>query len=323
MYEITVCIPTFNKANILLETLNSLARQTQQIANVVVLDDCSTDNTEQLVKQFQGVRYIKNKANLGMPENWNEAFRTCKTKYLTILQDDDLLDRKWHETWLPIVNSITDCGIYFSRVALITNSHQTISEGYLYRSKRYATGAIYKDLMKARMFGIPVSGATIYNLDLLSGMSKFLAEYDNHVNIYPDLDFHNRVAKKFPIYYSDKRLAYSRREYVPSKSKELHVTSTVDYYRAYIRTVIPHYCWMYEEHPDYVKHIWLHFLFVSIILSMKFQDNSFLQNIFRIKRNNNISPNYLHLPAIWLRDLCKYSKYTILKLLHRHNNQIL
>ena len=318
MAEITICIPTYNKARILREALLSIRNQTVPVRNVIVIDDCSEDRTKEVVKEFKGVQYIRNQVNLGMPENWNEAFRQCKTKYLCILHDDDLIDRVWHEAWGALVEQNADCGIFFSRVALVTNAHVALSEGCLYRSKRYSVRGIYSDLMKARMFGIPVSGATIYNVELLSSMQKFIRLYNEGVNIFPDLEFHERVIQRYPVYYDDRCLAYSRREYVSNKSKELGVNTTLGYYKSYIKTVIPHYCKMYADRPEYISKIWLHFLFVSIVMTIMYRDLAFIKTVAQLKKDHRIDVSFSKLPAIWFRDLYKYTKYTIKRYVGRY-----
>jgi glycosyltransferase involved in cell wall biosynthesis len=58
---------------------------------IVVLDDCSTEDVEGVVRSFDDSRieYIKNDRNLGLVGNWNKAFEVCDTEYLNIFHDDD------------------------------------------------------------------------------------------------------------------------------------------------------------------------------------------------------------------------------------------
>lgn len=96
---ITIAIPAFNGASFLAATLKSVIEQSHPVNQIIITDDASTDDTSQLVRSLQeeysqfDIRYYRNERNIGYPCNWNRCFEYCKTRYLVILHQDDLLKR--------------------------------------------------------------------------------------------------------------------------------------------------------------------------------------------------------------------------------------
>jgi glycosyltransferase involved in cell wall biosynthesis len=74
-------------------SLESVLTQDYADFRVIVLDNASTDNTEEVVRSFADARlaYVRNETNIGLFRNWNRAIEINKSPYLTILQDDDAM----------------------------------------------------------------------------------------------------------------------------------------------------------------------------------------------------------------------------------------
>ncbi|MDB4077179.1 glycosyltransferase [Porticoccaceae bacterium] len=93
--KISVLIPTFNREDFLQYTLESCTSQKSDDVEFVVCDDASTDNTEQMVKQFSvsdaRVRYVRQPENLGMLANFEAGLTHCRNEYIFALGADDAL----------------------------------------------------------------------------------------------------------------------------------------------------------------------------------------------------------------------------------------
>lgn len=89
--SLTVYITTYNRANYLKESIESVLAQTYKDFSLVVLDNCSTDNTEEVVKSFNDSRlcYIRHKENVGGIANIDYAFDNCVSEYIVVFHDDD------------------------------------------------------------------------------------------------------------------------------------------------------------------------------------------------------------------------------------------
>src|ERR1044071_1146080 len=100
MQTLTTIIPVFNGERFIVETLKSVARQTRKPDRVIVLDNCSTDSTPQLVAGFSGLRceWIQNQRNLGLFGNLNRALQFAdQTTFLHLLHADDLILPEFYE----------------------------------------------------------------------------------------------------------------------------------------------------------------------------------------------------------------------------------
>src|SRR5262245_4382488 len=91
--EVTVAIPTYNRAGLLKDALASTLGQDYPNLRVIVVDNASSDNTEAVVRSFgdSRVAYVRNDTNLGPTRNLNRAIELNSSPYLNVLMDDDIL----------------------------------------------------------------------------------------------------------------------------------------------------------------------------------------------------------------------------------------
>lgn len=94
---LSLCIPTYNRAKCLHQQflrLLTLSQEELQGIEILISDNCSTDETEQIVRQFQqkiSFRYLRNTENIGPDGNFLQCLRQSTGKYVWLLGDDDFL----------------------------------------------------------------------------------------------------------------------------------------------------------------------------------------------------------------------------------------
>lgn len=90
---VSVCIPTYNFGRLIPTAIRSVLSQEFKDFELVVVDNSSTDNTEEVVASFEDprVRYFRNPANLGFARNLQRAFEFAKGEFLQFLCADDYL----------------------------------------------------------------------------------------------------------------------------------------------------------------------------------------------------------------------------------------
>ena len=89
--DVCVIVPTFNRAQYLGEAIESVLNQTRPPAEVIVVDDGSTDRTPEIAKSFgDRIRYVW-KDNGGKPAAVNLALRLSQSEYVIIADDDDIM----------------------------------------------------------------------------------------------------------------------------------------------------------------------------------------------------------------------------------------
>ncbi|SIS65818.1 glycosyltransferase family 2 protein [Belliella pelovolcani] len=98
MTRISIIICTFNRAPLLELALNSIANQTTAPYEVLVIDNKSTDNTNELVSVFQNtIPYLKYyyEENIGLSQARNRGVRESSGDYLAFIDDDCILPNNW------------------------------------------------------------------------------------------------------------------------------------------------------------------------------------------------------------------------------------
>ncbi len=88
---VSVVICTFNRANLVPQAISSVQNQTHSNIEIIVVNDASSDNTEEVVKAIpdKRIRYIRHEKNKGLPAGRNTGIRAAKGEYIGFLDDDD------------------------------------------------------------------------------------------------------------------------------------------------------------------------------------------------------------------------------------------
>jgi glycosyltransferase involved in cell wall biosynthesis len=104
--KIITTIPVYNGEKFIVQTLESIARQILRPDRVVVLDNCSTDRTGELVKSFPGFpcEFIRNPTNLGLFQNFNRCLDFApETEFLHILHADDTIKPEFYQAMTTVL----------------------------------------------------------------------------------------------------------------------------------------------------------------------------------------------------------------------------
>ncbi|MGM9809404.1 MAG: glycosyltransferase family 2 protein [Paludibacteraceae bacterium] len=100
-YLISVVIPNYNRANTVGETIESIVAQegrgTEFDVEIVIGDDCSTDNAREVLEHYRQkypdlIRLFLREENLGLGANWAQCVKDCRGKYICNCDNDDY----WH-----------------------------------------------------------------------------------------------------------------------------------------------------------------------------------------------------------------------------------
>lgn len=128
---VTIGIPTYNRSDgFLRDALTSAVNQTYKNIEIIVSDNCSTDNTESLVRSFSDprIRYIKHPVNIGANNNFNCCVQEAKGRYFVMLHDDDCLDADFVEACLQVLPKDKEVGVVFTGTRIIDEHGNIQSE---------------------------------------------------------------------------------------------------------------------------------------------------------------------------------------------------
>lgn len=90
---VSIIMPSWNTARFIEESIQSVIAQTYTNWELLIVDDCSTDNTDEIVQPFlfdERIRYFKNEKNSGAALTRNRAMREAKGEWIAFLDSDDL-----------------------------------------------------------------------------------------------------------------------------------------------------------------------------------------------------------------------------------------
>lgn len=133
---ISIAMTTFNGEKYLREQLDSIYNQTYPNIEVVVCDDCSSDGTVEILKEYQahhGLKYLVNEKNLGYTKNFEKAISLCRGEYIALSDQDD--------RWLPeklevLLRHIGDHSVIHSDARLINEQGEVFSDSFARYAKK-------------------------------------------------------------------------------------------------------------------------------------------------------------------------------------------
>lgn len=136
--EITLIIPSFNRADLITETIKSALDQTHPFREIIVVDDCSTDNTLEVLATFGNQITVIASDKVGVQVARNMGVAAARTEYITLCDSDDLLRCGYVETVGVWLSEHPECD------TLYTN-FQTFNEGQIDAEKFGKAPAGYFD----------------------------------------------------------------------------------------------------------------------------------------------------------------------------------
>lgn len=180
---VTIAIPTYNRANAYLrQALESTMRQTYENIEIVVSDNCSSDNTEDFVKNIgdSRIRYFRQKENIGANNNFNFCIDQANGDYFQLLQDDDMIDEDFIETCIKAVNYEIIKGIIQTGTRIIDGNGDTIYEA---PNKMIDTSAVDYFLGWFSFKTAPYLCSTLFNTEVLRKIGGFNSRH----NLFQDV----------------------------------------------------------------------------------------------------------------------------------------
>jgi glycosyltransferase involved in cell wall biosynthesis len=111
--KVSVCIPTYNQSVYLREAIESVLAQDFEDYELIVVDDCSIDNTPSVVAEYHDrrLRFHRNKKNIGRTGNYNRCLELSRGKYFKLLGHDDRLLPKVLTKAVQVLDQYPEVGL--------------------------------------------------------------------------------------------------------------------------------------------------------------------------------------------------------------------
>ena len=192
---ISVMMPTYNNAKYICKAIESIYAQSYDNIEIIVVDDGSTDNTKEILKQYKDIKYfyVEHK---GIPTARNVALANSKGEYIAFCDSDDYWLPGKINTQMQYFKEHPDCEIVFTKYEnFFEDENLKMSERAVYEKK---VESIFKQYLPS----------SIVKKSLFDKYGKF----DESFNVAEDTEFLYRVFKngvKIDNYISD--VFYMRR----------------------------------------------------------------------------------------------------------------
>ena len=147
----TIGIPTYNRAKLLREAIDSALSQSVTNFRLLVCDNASDDETPNVVASFDDPRldYIRSDTNVGMIANFNRIIEETKSETVVLLSDDDVLRPGYLAGVLPVLESRPAVGVVHTALDLIDSETRVLRKAVALMPSRspvtIESGAQYLD----------------------------------------------------------------------------------------------------------------------------------------------------------------------------------
>jgi len=193
---ISVIIPTYNRANLIRRSINSILKQTYQNLEVIVVDDGSTDNTPLEIKRIQDnrIKYIKLIENKGGSNARNIGIKKARGKYISFQDSDDLYYPNKLEKQIQNI-IIKKSNLDFCKIKAIYNSSLSL----FYPNKRQE-----KSILKGKIFDELVSKGNFISTQAILVQKNFMRKFffDTNMPRLQDYEVILRMIPKVKISYT-------------------------------------------------------------------------------------------------------------------------
>jgi glycosyltransferase involved in cell wall biosynthesis len=198
---VSVVLASYNMGHYLPESVRSVLAQTYENIEVIIIDDGSTDDTEEQIKPLLSdprLRYIKQE-NQGQPKAKNNGIKACNGEYIAFCDGDDLWATNKLELQLPLIDHDPEVGVVYSEVSYIDDKGNPLDKEQPY--ERYSGMVTDKLILKNFIpFGTALVKRQCFNE---------LGLFDENLPMGIDWDLWLRFSVRFKIkYLADKTYIY-------------------------------------------------------------------------------------------------------------------
>ncbi|MEN5206731.1 glycosyltransferase [Stenotrophomonas terrae] len=129
--RLSVIVPTYNYGKFLQQCVQSVLDQGIDDIEVLVLDNASSDCTQQVMAAYTNeprVRYMRNRYNYGAGHNWRNGLAIARGRYFTFLSADDFLNPGYLQRLLPVLEAHPHVKVGYTRIRWVDEQSQPVAQ---------------------------------------------------------------------------------------------------------------------------------------------------------------------------------------------------
>lgn len=189
---VSVIIPTYNRAHLVVRAIRSVLNQSFQDFEIIVVDDGSTDNTEEVINNFNDsrIRYIRHEKNRGVSAARNTGILAARGEYIAFLDsDDEWLPQKLEKQVKAFKTLEEKVGLIYTGICFVDPSGRPLGE-----RRSTFSGYVFHELLKRNIIGTASSVMLRRKCLISTGL------FDEALPFREDYDLWIRIAKNFEIF---------------------------------------------------------------------------------------------------------------------------
>ncbi len=197
--KVSICLLTYNRAALLPKTLDTLLAQTHPDFELIINDDRSSDNTEEICRRYERldprIRYFRNATNLRYAENQNAAISRAGSDYVAIVHDGDIYRNDLLEKWTRALVENPSAAIVFNALEAMDD------KGNITHIHRHSYGPLIPGLkLFDEMICRPDS--PIFGIVMVRrGCILTVGPFDSRLPVLADVDMWFRLLLKYDVAY--------------------------------------------------------------------------------------------------------------------------
>lgn len=189
---VSVIIPTYNRAHLVGRAIQSVLNQTYNDFELIIVDDGSTDNIDDIIKDFQKkekrIKYIRHEKNRGGSAARNTGIKASRGEYIAFLDsDDEWLKEKLKRQIKVFKNASSEVGVVYTGFLVIDERSNEIKRIFTPKKRGY----IYKDLL------FEVCVGTCSTLVIKKECFNQVGMFDEKLPAHQDWDLEIRISKYY------------------------------------------------------------------------------------------------------------------------------
>lgn len=185
---VSIVLPTYNRAHILKKSIDSVLNQTYTDFELIIVDDCSTDNTKELVDSFQDerIKYFYSECNLGAAGARNLGASKASAPYLAFQDSDTIWYSNKLELQMQYLKEHPNVSLVFHSYILEGNEKK-IEPDQAFLSQLSSTN-IFLDLLTKPLIGTPT-------ILMYTNLFHTVGGFNSSLKSHEDYELSLRIAK--------------------------------------------------------------------------------------------------------------------------------
>ncbi|WP_269242048.1 glycosyltransferase family 2 protein [Flavobacterium limnophilum] len=202
----SVIIPLYNKENHIEETLKSVLNQNFQDFEVIIVEDCSTDNSNLKAESIisEKIRIIQHEVNKGLSASRNTGIQNSNSDFLAFLDADDIWHKEFLEKIHQLIQEFPKAHLFATNYVEVYSKKVAVSPSS--NLNNFIKDDIILDFFESNLY------QNIYcpsSLCVKKELFEKIGGYNTKINYGEDIDFNIRANSTFKLAYSNTVLVYN------------------------------------------------------------------------------------------------------------------